>query len=161
MKKRNQASPRNVRTTEKAPQQKRMTRARQPRRTFVSLSQPRVHTGVLVWDIGEYEKARDEGRFITVKLTEMQRLQLNVADNPGLKLKDFLLRATHSQLTALRGTTPLCCTDFFEEKRSSGPVQPPKILALRGPLPGGSDSYVGLHQMQCQLAAELKRRGIA
>src|SRR3954470_14522380 len=67
---------------------------------------PRVYTGPLCWSRDEFEKAVRDGRFITVELTEMQNLQLR----GSYSLRKFLRIATHDQMEALRGTTPLCIT---------------------------------------------------
>jgi hypothetical protein len=148
MKKQNQVPNKKGRTTKKTAQQKR------PAKTQVKPC--RVHTGHLVWDIGEFQQAEANGRFVTVGMTEMQALQLKRF--PDFGLKEFLAVATHSQLAALREATPLCQTMFFKEP-SCDAARPPQILALIGPGPAGKID-ASMKRSRAVLAAELKRRGL-
>jgi hypothetical protein len=81
MKKQNQASTKNRRTTKKRAQQEPPL----PSPTAIRLrdvgpliprSNPFVKTGELRWDIGEFETAERNCRFVAVEVTEAQMLQL-------------------------------------------------------------------------------------
>jgi hypothetical protein len=154
MKKQNQASPKNRRTSKNRAQQK----PRPHGATTLPRLKPGVHTGELVWDIAEYEQAERDGRFVTVELTEMQDLQSKATERFGLQ--EFLSIALHEQLMSLRGTTPLTITTYFRQPPAGKNRRLPKILALRGPGPGGVDK-AWMKRLRAKIAAELKRRRIA
>ena len=113
----------------------------------------RIHTGPLVWNEPEFEAARRAGRFVTIALTDAQRIQLQVGTQ-RFDTKTFLRIATAEQLATLWDTTPLYWTEFCGEKDRA-----PELTVLRGNGPRGID--LANHSSRKAVARELQRRGIS
>jgi hypothetical protein len=194
MKKQNQASTLKGRTTKKTPQQKQRIKRRTGKLDAGSpASDPPTHHahhgfssscgGGQVIAHAELarlinrgpvksrrQSPRDSGaerintHFVTIELTEAQRVQLAQPYPIGSRITygEFLHVATHEQLTALRGSVPLYWAGLTHVDQP-GCIAPKQLVSMRGRKSDGTGDvwlYTWMSQARLELSTELKRRRI-